>query len=86
MRLAQEVQSVVIAKRLSAYVFVSCHQPQRVAQALKQLPGVTRADLLLGASEAVLLIEEKNFEALQLRLVEVQATPGVRKVSVRLAA
>jgi hypothetical protein len=41
--------------------------------------------LLLG-SEAVLLIEEKNFEALQLRLVEVQATPGVRKVSVRLAA
>jgi hypothetical protein len=85
MRLAQEVQSVVIAKRLSAYVFVSCHQPKRVVQALKRLPGVTRADLLLG-SEAVLLIEEKNFEALQLRLVEVQATPGVRKVSVRLAA
>ncbi|HEU4742434.1 MAG TPA: hypothetical protein VFS50_12650 [Meiothermus sp.] len=76
---------MVIAKRLSAYVFVSCHQPKRVVQALKRLPGVTRADLLLG-SEAVLLIEEKNFEALQLRLVEVQATPGVRKVSVRLAA
>lgn len=73
-------------RRFSAYVFVSCYQPKRVREALSQLPGVTKAHVLMGASEVALVIEEKNLASLQMRLSEVQATPGVRKLSVKVAA
>ncbi len=87
MQLAQQTQVSVVGNRpLSAYVFVSCAQPKRIVHALSRLPGVVKADALLGASEAVLVVERHNFEALQSLLSEVQSTPGVRKVSVKLAA
>ncbi len=72
--------------KVSAYVFVSCCQPQRIAMALRRLPGVVKADALLGASEAVLVVEQKSFESLQSLLSTVQSTPGVKRVSVKLAA
>ena len=74
------------ASLVSAYVFVACSQPKRLALALRRLPGVIKADALLGGSEALLVVEQRNFESLQTFLSEVQATPGVRKVSVKLAA
>lgn len=88
MQLASQVQQNVTQsiRRVSAYVFVSCTQPKRIVSALSRLPGVVKADALLGASEAVLVVERHNFEALQTLLTEVQSTPGVRKVSVKLAA
>lgn len=87
MQLASQVQNISHSvRRVSAYVFVSCTQPKRIVSALSRLPGVVKADALLGASEAVLVVERHNFEALQTLLTEVQSTPGVRKVSVKLAA
>ncbi len=88
MQLAQQVQvsAVENIRPVSAYVFVSCAQPKRIVHALSRLPGVVKADALLGASEAVLVVERHNFEALQTLLTEVQSTPGVKKVSVKLAA
>jgi hypothetical protein len=88
MQLAQQAQVSVVEniRRVSAYVFVSCTQPKRIVHALSRLPGVVKADALLGASEAVLVVERHNFEALQTLLTEVQSTPGVRKISVKLAA
>ncbi|MBO1437493.1 Lrp/AsnC ligand binding domain-containing protein [Meiothermus sp. CFH 77666] len=88
MQLAQQVQVSTVGniRPVSAYVFVSCTQPKRIAHALSRLPGVVKADALLGASEAVLVVERHNFEALQTLLTEVQSTPGVKKVSVKLAA
>lgn len=88
MQLAQQTQAPAMEhdRRVSAYVFVSCAQPKRLARALRRLPGVIKADALLGASEAVLVVERHNFEALQSLLAEVQSTPGVRKISVKLAA
>jgi len=88
MQLAQQAQVSVVENicRVSAYVFVSCAQPKRIVRALSRLPGVVKADALLGASEAVLVVEQHNFEALQTLLTEVQSTPGVKKISVKLAA
>lgn len=88
MQLAQQAQVSVVEnmRRVSAYVFVSCAQPKRLVHALSRLPGVVKADALLGASEAVLVVEQHNFEALQSLLTEVQSTPGVKKISVKLAA
>ncbi|GIW25551.1 Lrp/AsnC ligand binding domain-containing protein [Meiothermus sp.] len=86
MQLAQQAQVSTEVRRVSAYVFVSCAQPKRIVHALSRLPGVLKADALLGASEAVLVVERHNFEALQTLLTEVQSTPGVKKVSVKLAA
>lgn len=85
MQLASQAQASVL-RRVSAYVFVSCAQPKRIASALSRMPGVVKADALLGASEAVLVVEQRNFESLQSFLTEVQSTPGVRRVSVKLAA
>lgn len=88
MQLVQQAQVSVVGniRPVSAYVFVSCAQPKRIVHALSRLPGVVKADALLGASEAVLVVERHSFEALQTLLTEVQSTPGVKKVSVKLAA
>jgi hypothetical protein len=88
MQLAQQPQVSVVdnIRRVSAYVFVSCTQPRRFVTALSRLPGVVKADVLLGASEAVLVVERHSFEALQSLLTEVQSAPGVKRISVRLAA
>lgn len=88
MQLVQQAPVSVAEKvrRVSAYVFVTCTQPKRIVRALSLLPGVVKADAVLGASEAVLVVEQHSFEALQTLLTEVQSTPGVRKISVKLAA
>jgi len=102
MQLASQAKHNVVEnfRRVSAYVFVSCAQPKRIASALSRLPGVVKADALLGAREAqgvvvghshlvanlVLVVEQRNFESLQNFLTAVQSTPGVKKVSVKLAA
>lgn len=102
MQLASQAQASVALdiRRVSAYVFVSCAQPKRIASALSRMPGVVKADALLGVSETqgvaighnhlvanlVLVVEQRNFESLQSFLTEVQSTPGVKRVSVKLAA
>lgn len=87
MQLAQQAQVSVVEniRLVSAYVFVSCTQPKRIVSALSRLPGVVKADALLGSSEAVLVVERHSFEALQSLLTAVQSTPGVKRISVRLA-
>jgi hypothetical protein len=78
MQLAHQVKESVVEniRRVSAYVFVSCAQPKRLAHSLRRMPGVIKADALLGGSEALLVVEQHNFESLQSFLTEVQSTPG----------
>ena len=67
MQLAQQAQVSVVEniRRVSAYVFVSCTQPKRIVHALSRLPGVVKADALLGASEAVLVVEPGSAQSEQ---------------------
>lgn len=85
-RMVHQARQPEKALKVSAYVFVSACQPRRIAFALRCLPGVVKADALQGSSEAVLVVEGKNLEALQSLLSTVQSTPGVQRVSVKFAA
>jgi len=85
-RMVYQARQPEKAHKISAYVFVSACHPKRIAFALRCLPGVVKADAIQGSSEAVLVVEGRNLEALQSLLSTVQSTPGVNQVSVKFAA
>ena len=71
---------------ISAYVFVACKKPRDLVSHMLGLPGVLKVDTLLGEAQLVVVIQEQSFESLQGVLSKVQKSPGVRQMTVRLAA
>jgi len=60
-----------------AYVFITSKEPRKVVQAIRKIPGVVKADALLGMPDAIAIVEGvdiRSMDAVIDRLVEV---PGV---------
>lgn len=72
-------------QKVSAYIFVSCIQPQLLLSRLRRLPGVVKAHALINSSEAVLVVEEPNMEALNGLLDCLERLPGVKLVQPKIA-
>ena len=72
-------------QKVSAYIFVSCIQPHHLLSKLRRLPGVVKAHMLLNSSEAVLVVEEPNMEALNGLLECLERLPGVKLVQPKIA-
>jgi hypothetical protein len=64
---------------IEAYVFVSTTGPGPAAacQAIRHLPGVVRADALLGEPPVVAIIEAEGFAALDLVIDRIRSLPAV---------
>lgn len=62
-----------------AYVFISTRRPRAVVQALRTIPGVTRADALLGSPDAIAIVEGADLAAMDAvidRIVEIPDVMG----------
>jgi DNA-binding Lrp family transcriptional regulator len=62
-----------------AYVFISTRKPRAVVQALRAIPGVVRADALLGTPDAIAIVEGPDLAAMDAvidRIVEVPEVLG----------
>ena len=60
-----------------AYVFITTNQPRKVVQAIRQIPGVVKADALFGTPDAIAIVEGEDvakMDAVIDRMVEV---PGI---------
>lgn len=60
-----------------AYVFITTNQPRKVVQAVRQIPGVVKADALFGTPDAIAIVAGDDIAAMDTvidRLVEV---PGI---------
>ena len=57
-----------------AYVFITTKQPRKIVQALRQLPGVVKADALFGTPDAIAIVEGDDLASMDAvidRMVEI---------------
>lgn len=62
-----------------AYVFITSKQPRKAVQAVRKLPGVVKADALLGRPDAIAIVEGDDLAAMDAvidRIVEVPEVLG----------
>ncbi|HXX65115.1 MAG TPA: Lrp/AsnC ligand binding domain-containing protein [Bacteroidota bacterium] len=59
------------------YVFITTRQPRRVVQAIRKIPGVLKADALLGTPDAVAIVEGSDLRAMDEVIDRIVEVPGV---------
>ncbi|HEY4720725.1 MAG TPA: Lrp/AsnC ligand binding domain-containing protein [Anaerolineae bacterium] len=62
-----------------AYVFITTKQPRKIVQALRQLPGVVKADALFGTPDAIAIVEGDDLASMDAvidRMVEIPDVIG----------
>jgi DNA-binding Lrp family transcriptional regulator len=62
-----------------AYVFITTQSPRKVVQAVRNLPGVVRADALFGTPDAIAIVEGEEIASMDAvidRIVEIPEVQG----------
>ncbi len=60
-----------------AYVFITTHQPRKVVQAIRQIPGVVKADALLGIPDAIAIVEGEDIAKMDAVIDRIVEVPGI---------
>jgi hypothetical protein len=60
-----------------AYVFVTTRQPRRTVQAMREIPGVVRADALFGTPDAIAIVEGADIASMDAVIDRIVALPEV---------
>lgn len=81
----RRIKEAAGSQKVSAYILVSCIQPHHLLFKLRRLPGVIKANALINSSEAILVVEEPNMEALNGLLECLERLPGVKLVQPKIA-
>jgi DNA-binding Lrp family transcriptional regulator len=67
------------ALKVWAYVFIATKQPRKAVQAIRKIPGVMKADALLGTPDAIAIVEGDDIASMDAvidRIVEVPEVIG----------
>jgi hypothetical protein len=59
------------------YVFITTNQPRKVVQAVRQIPGVLKADALFGAPDAIAIVEGDDIAAMDAVIDRIVEIPGI---------
>ena len=60
-----------------AYVFITTKSPRKVVQAIRKIPGVTKADALLGTPDAIAIVEGDDIAAMDAVIDRIVEVPDV---------
>ena len=60
-----------------AYVFITTRQPRKVVQAIRKIPGVVRADALLGTPDAIAMVEGDDIASMDAVIERIVEVPEV---------
>jgi len=60
-----------------AYVFITSKEPRRVVQAIRKIPGVVKADALLGMPDAIAIVEGADIRLMDAVIDRIVEVPGV---------
>jgi DNA-binding Lrp family transcriptional regulator len=60
-----------------AYVFITTRQPRKVVQAIRQIPGVAKADALFGSPDAIAIVEGEDIASMDAVIDRIVEVPGV---------
>ncbi len=59
------------------YVFITTNQPRKVVQAIRQLPGVVKADALFGTPDAIAIVEGEDIAQMDAVIDRIVEVPGI---------
>lgn len=68
-----------------AYIFITTHHPRKVVQAIRQLPGVIKADALFGAPDAIAIVEGDDIGSMDAVIDRIVAVPEVLGTDSKIA-
>ena len=60
-----------------AYVFITTQQPRKIVQAVRQIPGVVKADGLFGSPDAIAIVEGEDIASMDAVIDRIVEVPGV---------
>ena len=60
-----------------AYVFITTNQPRKVVQAIRQIPGVVKADALFGTPDAIAIVEGEDIAKMDAVIDRIVEVPGI---------
>jgi hypothetical protein len=63
--------------KVGAYVFITTNQPRKVVQAVRQIPGVVKADALFGTPDAIAIVEGDDIAAMDAVIDRMVEVPGI---------
>jgi hypothetical protein len=68
-----------------AYVFVTSQKPKIVVQAIRKIPGVVKADALLGTPDAIAIVEGSDIRTMDAVIDKIVEVPGVMGTDSKVA-
>ena len=68
-----------------AYVFISTKQPRKVVQAIRKIPGVVKADALLGTPDAIAIVEGDDIASMDAVIDRIVEVPDVMATNSKVA-
>jgi DNA-binding Lrp family transcriptional regulator len=74
-----------MSKNTWAYVFITSNQPRKVVQAVRKIPGVVRADALLGTPDAIAIVEGRDLGSMDTVIDRIVEVPGVMGTDSKVA-
>jgi DNA-binding Lrp family transcriptional regulator len=60
-----------------AYVFITTKEPRKAVQAIRKIPGVVKADALLGTPDAIAIVEGSDIRSMDAVIDRIVEVPGV---------
>ncbi len=60
-----------------AYIFITTRQPRKGVQALRKIPGVVKADALLGTPDAIAIVEGEDLAQMDAVIDHIVEIPKV---------
>jgi DNA-binding Lrp family transcriptional regulator len=60
-----------------AYVFITTNQSRKVVQAIRQIPGVVKADALFGTPDAIAIVEGDDIASMDAVIDRMVEVPGI---------
>ncbi len=74
-----------MSKNIWAYVFITSNQPRKVVQAVRKIPGVVKADALLGTPDAIAIVEGSDLGLMDAVIDKIVEVPGVMGTDSKVA-
>jgi DNA-binding Lrp family transcriptional regulator len=68
-----------------AYVFITTRQPRKVVQAIRQIPGVAKADALFGSPDAIAIVEGEDIASMDAVIDRILELPEVDHTDSKVA-
>ena len=68
---------LVVHMKVWSYVFITTNQPRKVVQAIRQIPGVVKADALFGTPDAIAIVEGVDIAAMDAVIDRIVEVPGI---------